>query len=156
MNISTNDLNYISGILDGEGSLVISKSRNKKTKIMQYKPSIAISMNDKQGIEFIQNIFGGNIRIGKRKIHVETGDAYSPAIIIEYAAEEKIQEILTSVLPYIKVKKEQAMTLLDFINIKQVYRNCGKEFNISKFDINGQYNNYYRRMKSLKSKNWIK
>lgn len=146
-------LNYIAGLTDGEGSIVISKRniKNEKNKIVRknYEITLSIAMNDKQGLLKVQEIFGGNINIGSKKINKQTGNEYCPAYVLRYASKEKVKLILETILPYLQVKKEQAVNAIDCINF------IDNSQNLSKFRKNSILNNYYVRAKSLKQKNWF-
>lgn len=145
--MDTNQIFYISGLFDGEGSIGISKTtKNNKSR---FKPFLSISMNDIQGLNLVKELFGGNIRIGNKRIKLDSkNNAYARAYIISYSSYSKIKEILTFLLPSLRVKKEQAITMLEFIDFHE--NNKGS----TKFLVAGQKNNYYRKLKTLKKKNW--
>lgn len=141
--MDTNYISYCSGIMDGEGSIYLSKSRGK------FKPGLSISMNDIHGLEVFKTLFGGKIRIGKKRIKLDSkNNAYARAYIISYGSYSKIKEILSHLLPFLRVKKEQAETMLDFI-----YFHDHKD-DFDSFYLGGQKSNFYRRLKALKKKNW--
>ena len=144
------DWSYIAALIDGEGSLTISKHRTK-TGNLTYRARLTIGMNDPHAIKFMQELFGGTVRLGKKKIHSITGEEYAPAHIIEYGAYNTLVYILTNVRKFTKVKTEQVDALLEFLDLKTVQAN-----NPSKFKRNGYFNNYYVKLKSLKHKYWIK
>ena len=143
-------LSYISGVFDGEGSLFLSKRVKNKRK--SWTANISVSMNDIHSLEIIKEVFGGNIRIGHKKIKdIQTKETYCPAYVISYGAEDKVKEIILLLLPYLQVKKEQAVLLLEFLRYKHWKRN-GR---ITPFSAAAQLNNLYIKCKKLKSKNWI-
>jgi hypothetical protein len=145
----TEKLSYISGILDGEGYFGLSKSSRKNKT--EYRARIAIGINDKIGLIPIQEVFGGKIRVGTIKINHATKQEYSPAYILSFSSESKVREICESLLPYLRIKKEQAKVLLEFLQYKGFKRNN----EVSPFFVAGKFNNLYIKCKKLKSKNWI-
>lgn len=147
-NITPVECSYFAALVDGEGSITISKSRSK-TGRLQYSPRLTIAMNDIQAIKFMQQFFGGKIRIGKKKIHLETGEEYAPARIIEYGAAEDLRCILSNIRPYSRVKSKQIDVLLEFLDFKEKNHD-------STFRRNGIYNNYYTKLKALKHRFWVK
>ncbi|MFZ3576685.1 LAGLIDADG family homing endonuclease [Virgibacillus sp. DJP39] len=48
---------YIAGIIDGEGSITLTRMHSKEHR----RPCISISSNDKEMLVFIQNLVGGGI-----------------------------------------------------------------------------------------------
>lgn len=148
--ISAVDWSYVGCLIDSEGSVTISKHRRKDSGKLEYKGRLTIGMNDPHAIKFMQKLFGGKVRIGKKKIHALTGEEYAPAYIIEYSSFDKLLFILTNVKPYSKVKAEQIQTLCDFLFEKAALDGAPK------FRKNGIFNNYYVRLKSLKHKYWVK
>jgi hypothetical protein len=146
-------LNYIAGLTDGEGSIVISKRniKDKNNKIIRksYEIRFTLAMNDKHGLLKVQEIFGGNINIGHKKINKQTGDEYCPAYVLSYSSREKVKLILETLLPYLQVKKEQAINALGFLEFIESNKYS------KKFMKNGLLNNYYIKAKTLKQKNWL-
>lgn len=142
-------LSYISGILDGEGYFGLSKSSRKNKT--EYRARIAIGINDKTGLIPIQEVFGGKIRVGTVKVNHTTKQEYSPAYILSFASESKVREICEALLPYLRIKKEQAKVLIDFLD----YKDFKRKKQVSSFLVGGKFNNLYIKCKKLKSKNWI-
>lgn len=140
---------YISGLFDGESSFFISKSIKNNKK--QYRARISIGINDEIGLIPVKEVFGGKIRIGNIKINTETGAEYSPAYVLSYSAESKVREICEKLMPFLRIKKEQAKLLLEFLN----YKDFNRKNKLSSFLLAGKFNNLYIKCKKLKSKNWI-
>lgn len=140
---------YIAGVCDGESSLYISKT--KKNNKNQYRACISIAMNDVFSLRVIQDMWGGNINVGTKKVDLETKKVYSPAYVLSYGSESKVKQIIKDLYPYLQVKKEQAQLIYMFLLHKEDVR-IGK---VSKFVGGGIMNNLYIKCKKLKSKNWI-
>jgi len=153
----TEKLAYCASVIDCEGSTYISKSL-KKNKKYAWRAGIGISMNDRHSLELFQSIFGGNIRIGHKKIDVNTKKEYVPAYVLSFTSAADVSNILISLLPYLQVKIEQANLLLNFLAKKEEYRLIHKNLHkgAKKKSYGGIFNNFYIKCKSLKKKNWIK
>ena len=93
-------LAYCAGLVDGEGSISAAPSHHSA---LNYRVSLAITMCDINGLKFVSNIFGGNIR--KEKALTKSGkEIYSWAIYCRNAA-----DALEQMLPYLQVKKSRAI-----------------------------------------------
>ncbi len=137
-------LAYLAGILDGEGSLYISKSKDKR-----YTAGIKISMNDKESLELFQKTFGGNIIRGTKKIDKVTGKHYAPAWVLQYRGQNDILNIIKSLYPFLQIKQPQAEILWQFIALKP-------NWYLTKFQLHGLYNNLYIKSRKIKKQNWQK
>ncbi len=153
----TEELAYCASVIDCEGSLYISKSR-RKNKRYAYRGILSIAMNDKHGLELFQKVFGGKIRIGHKKINLETEKEYVPAYVLSFGAEGHVRTILKTLLPFFQVKVEQAELLIRFLDKQEEARLINKNIHkgARRKPYGGIFNNFYIRCKNLKKKNWIK
>lgn len=105
-----NLLYYCAGIIDGEGSIYISKCKDKDKRFPVYQGLLVVRMTTPAPLKILKKMFGGTLKVynwlGKRS-------KYKPywhwCTYGERAA--KIAEIL---LPLLTVKKKQAKLLLRF------------------------------------------
>lgn len=134
---------YLAGIVDGEGSLYITKSKNK-----QFTAGLKIAMNDKPALVLFRSVFGGKISKGTRKIDKRNNKLYAPAWVLQYRSLGDIKSIITKLLPYLQVKSIQAKIILEFIEMKF--------FPGNKFQTQGQLNNKYIQCRAEKKRGWIK
>ena len=104
---------YLAGLIDTDGSLSIRKNKpTVKNKNYRYTPMILLSMNDIRGFNFIrENCPFGNYKVYKAKSCV-TGMTNRLTI----HKREEVVKVLTKIMPYLRVKKEQAKVLLNFCN----------------------------------------
>jgi len=89
--VSSIDLSYIAGILDGEGTIIVQKNRQLVVQITQ---------NDKDLLLFIQNLLGGSISGTTRK----TGN-------VQYMlgwCSVNAQAVLRELLNYLHLRKSKA------------------------------------------------
>jgi len=103
------DIAYIAGLIDGEGYIGIKKTTIRKDCVNpSYHARIQIRMVDEQAIKFITETLGGNYY--KEKPSSPKG---RPLYWFQ-AANNSAEIILKTILPYLKVKKTSAETVLNF------------------------------------------
>jgi hypothetical protein len=98
---------YLAGIIDGEGTIILRKQHSSVC------PLISIAMTHKDTIDWIHVRCGGHVYLqvtGRiTSLHHWVMDKY-----------DGIELILTSTLPYMITKREQAVLMLEFL------KECGK------------------------------
>ncbi len=102
---------YLAGIVDGEGCIRIRKGN--RLPYPHYSPSIRIEMTDIIPIKQMSDVFGGNYyTYPPRKEHYK--------VVYQYDCHntQRVNIILKSLLPYLQVKKQQAIEVLNFIEAK--------------------------------------
>lgn len=145
MRMNKTDLAYLSGCSDGESCICISKSKHNN-----YRASFAVAMNNVESILLFQRLFGGNLRIGNKKSS-KTNVIKHNQYIISYSDMNKVKQILQALLPYLKVKKEQAKLTIEFIDLK--LQNNQKPITPT---LAKTLKSYYNKVKREKKINWIK
>lgn len=103
MGADTLTLSYLAGFFDGEGSIGFYSRSPRITVVNTYLPIL------KQ----FKTIFGGSI-IKRQK--VEEHHKYSYAWVL---CGNKIDTVLTTLLPYLKEKRKQALIIFDIIDSKK-------------------------------------
>ena len=112
--LTTNQLAYIAGLFDGEGTLVIGKYSIKSQKNLAYRGFMALSNTYVPVLVYIKSLIGGKIieqGIGKK--------CYSLSL-----SANEIRAVLPELLPYLIIKKEQAEVILNFFE-RQASRHFG-------------------------------
>lgn len=109
-----NELAYIGAIIDGEGCLLIG--RRKRQNHLLYQPVVTIASKDKSLIDFVHSYFSGPISLKK--------DIYSYWSLTGF---DKIKNFLEQVLPYILIKRQQALLLLEYVKSREIGYHKGKE-----------------------------
>lgn len=108
-NLSDIDKAYLAGFIDGEGCICFLKQTRKNRE--RYTPCITIVNTNKEIIEWI------NGKIPYFNLHVSTRPKnHKDMYIIETRKQMPIKYILQMMIPYLKVKKEQAELMLEYIN----------------------------------------
>lgn len=104
---------YIAGIWDTDGSFSVKKqSINKGTDVKnpRYLPIISLSMTDTRAINFIMSVFS------KGKLYIPKNNDTSTKYHFQFGIYTKKEciDFLDKIIPYLRAKKENALTLLEF------------------------------------------
>ena len=110
--IKKTDLAYLAGLVDGEGYIGIKKSSQKDMVSPAFSARIQIRMVNEPAISFLAKILGGNYY--KESAHVAKGRP----LYCYQASNKKAENVLKSLLPYLRVKKEVATVVLSFLVFK--------------------------------------
>ncbi len=118
-------LSYIGGLIDGEGSIMITRSccgYGRRTP--SYTPRIKISMTDIEPLEFVVKETG----FGKINCEVERnekdGCIRKPIYMWQIHSIEKPLEFATMILPYLIIKAPQCRLLIDYCSKFTKQRKC--------------------------------
>lgn len=103
---------YLAGIIDGEGSLIVSRSN--RGSYMNYYGRIHVKNTDYRLIKWLLDHFGGNVHHHPPADLVKHKIAYS--WYFSGDAHDK-ETLLLAVMPYLIVKKEQAKILVEFFRM---------------------------------------
>lgn len=102
-------LGYVAGILDGEGSISLSRSRCN-TKAHLYRcPHVRIFNTDKRILNAVYAYVGGSM-----SPHLDQYGNSKPCYRLEWNSKPRIAELLTKLLPYLVGKKERAVVMIAF------------------------------------------
>jgi len=145
--LSTEDLGWLGGILDGEGCISLTR-RPRAHGVMNYKPYVVISNSDPFLIEEIASLLRA-LGIGHwvqwRRPHRGTM-AKKMMGIITVAGLRRCEKALALLTPYIRGKKREAELVAEWIT-RRLAINPGK---------NGTYSEkddwYYTEIRRLKDK----
>ena len=99
---------YVAGIIESDGSFSIKKQKYEYGQ--RFTPIISIDMVDPTAIGFISR------QCNHGKVHANKNKDCMNGICYRLAIGKKIEVIdfITKIIPFLKVKHEQAQTLLDF------------------------------------------
>jgi hypothetical protein len=142
-NLFEKDLAYIAGIVDGEGYLGLNKIRElRRSNITtSYCPHLKIAMTDSQAVEFIKECFGGTIFVRKS---IANGKRNKDQYVWQITNKLAIKKILVLLLPYLKVKRDTAVVILDYISLRE------RKIEISwKNNYNSEEDNLYLKSKEV-------
>jgi hypothetical protein len=112
---------YMAGIIDGEGTIGITKVTPKRYTNPRYTARIHFANVNKDVVDLFASVFGGSVReerVPNRQLIYRWYRVGNPIT----------KEILLQLQPYLIIKKRQADTVMEFLNIvnaKGFQRNQG-------------------------------
>ncbi len=95
--LSTEEIAYLAGIVDGEGSIIIRNNKWQTVFLVVGNTSLAL-------IDWLGDICGATYEVGKKN----GGLSKKPIDTWRCLRTSNIVELLRAMLPYLKIKKEQA------------------------------------------------
>lgn len=103
------DLAYIAGFVDGEGSIgMYIKNPIKESHHTYYREQVTITQVDRGVLEYIQNFFPGSLT--RKKTY---SAKHRPAHQLKWTTVNAV-DFVRAILPYLRVKREQAETIIQF------------------------------------------
>ncbi len=110
-NYTTEDIIYLAGFFDGEGHIGLS---SKSTGC--YTEHVHIGNTNKLVLDWIESKFGGNIRDGQKRGTIgKTGVRCNNDSFVWELNSYSINKVLSELVPYLKVKKEQAEVMINYL-----------------------------------------
>ena len=114
--VSKTDLAYLAGLIDGEGYIGIKKSRKRDMVSPSYAERIQVRMVDENTIAFLAYELGGSYY--REQPHATNGRP----LFCYQASNLKACQVLEAVLPWLRVKRESALAVLQLRALKGVKR----------------------------------
>jgi hypothetical protein len=108
----TLDTAYCAGLIDGEGciSLAIRRFKRNGRTYVNYQPKIVTEMRTPLAGRMLEATLGGRCKPYTRKFK----DGRTKTIYVWRANDRSAERVLKAVMPFLREKKEQAETLLEF------------------------------------------
>jgi len=100
---------YLAGLIDGEGTVSITKQKQYKRKLFALRPWLIVSNTNAPLILFLKRNYGGSIHRQKQR-----GNS-KPELRWQVLEQKEIKNILVRVFPYLRIKKVRAKLLLRFL-----------------------------------------
>lgn len=107
-------LGYIAGMLDGEGCIYLKPVKANSKRNFTYDLTVNIYNTNKESLIFISSLIGGYIYLNQKPVK-----KYKPCYRLVLHG-KKAGELLTVVLPYLIIKKAQAILALEFVSTLEV------------------------------------
>lgn len=106
--LSHTALAYIAGLFDGEGCIIIERSRPYNRATVRHWLHVSIANTNKEVLDWIQECFGGAVR--------RTGNPRGNRQVCWgwYIKSASALLFLTSLLPYLRIKRAQADIAIQF------------------------------------------
>jgi len=111
--VKSDEMAYIAGFMDGEGSFLIEKRVSKRDGTPLYVPVIQVVNTNRNVIDFINKKLGG----GKYR-YTEDDRGWKTCYLMKIRQTKKVMAICRMLIPYLIVKKEQAKLLYEFCKAK--------------------------------------
>lgn len=138
-------LAYIAGFFDGEGCICIGKARKQPGyRNPIYTLYISIANTNRDVIDFIQSVFPASAVSRKRK----EPKPHWKTIWVWNCSARQARKFLTFVLPYLRVKFQQAELALEFQELKS---RTGRSHKLTDGEL-AAYEDYHKRMRELNRK----
>lgn len=100
-------LDYIVGILDGEGSFYVVKNKRKKTEYSEVKISLERTVETEHLLNEIQSFFGvGHIYIQPKKYWTKHGLNAKDQVWWKVMAQREVLKVCLEVEPFLQLKRE--------------------------------------------------
>lgn len=106
------DLSYLAGVIDSDGSITIGVDRNGSRTTPRFFEIVAVRQCDTEAVHLAQELFGGNITIGK------PGSLRGRPSHDWYCYNRRAATVLRALLPYLKIKRQQAAIVLAMRDLK--------------------------------------
>ena len=124
-NVTSLDLSYLAGFIDGEGCFFIGHHKCKSACTGNVYPNyhtiLKISNNCKSVLNWILNTFGGRItKFNKNRLKDRNVFTYEL-----YMTGNLLTDICELLIPYLKVKKEHAKVMLEMRKTFSRTGSCG-------------------------------
>jgi hypothetical protein len=104
------DKAYLAGLIDGEGHIGLYIVRKEKKG---FRPAIGIANTNLKVLEWVKSNYEGCLST-QRFIDTTRKTVYSWSI----GSKSKCLRLLNDVLPYLRIKKEQAVLLIEYCKTK--------------------------------------
>jgi|SRR5688572_24465915 len=102
-------IGYLAGIIDGEGSVVLSKSSKRKNGKYNLHPYISITMHSLATLERVSEILK-SLDVGHYIYHKSNG--YH---LLQSGGYKRLNSLLPKVIPFLVEKQERAMILYEYV-----------------------------------------
>lgn len=141
-------LGYAAGLIDGEGCITIGRHHKtiRGNNFIEYRLEVIVNQTDGGAIDFMYGTFGGYIH----KRNSKPNPNYRPFLYRWEIRGEKAMKFLKRIIPFLKIKKQQAELAIQFQSIRT--RNPKNQYT-GKFDV-ARYAELHQRMSDLK-KVWL-
>lgn len=118
--LKTIDRGYLAGLIDGEGTIRIVRALKK-----WYAPFIQITNTDKRVMDWLQDLLGKK-SVGR--LYAEKKGRkpnFKPKFVYNIASVQGVKQILEQIVDILKIKKQQALLVLEFIKMKEEKEDYG-------------------------------
>jgi len=113
--LKASDLAYLAGLIDGEGSITLTRRLLKGNHPMpNYLLSVSVNMTNREPVEFMSRYYRGSLSNNRKTV---TGKA----IYMFRTSTLESQRMLSDISPFLKCKHRQARWALAFRKLPQAW-----------------------------------
>lgn len=112
---------YLAGIVDGEGTITITKHQQHLRPTFQFKPMIIVSNTNRPLIEYLCRSFGGS-KIFSHRRRPGHRDQWCWRLMSLKA----IEGVLDRILPHLIVKRPQALVAREYVLARKAAKAYGR------------------------------
>lgn len=132
---------YLAGLIDGEGTITLIKHKKGDWQPI-FNASISIGMTVKDSIELFHQTFGGSLYEEKRR------GGHKTMYRCRITGNKSVPPVLKILLPYLRVKKAQAVAILAFCEERKSFNGTSYTGGTPKEEYTKR-ENYYNQIKEL-------
>lgn len=139
---------YMAGIVDGEGTLIITKAKRPENRSgCRFLPMLIITNTNKDVLDFFVEKTGyGKVTPRKESTKERFGWKTNKQAYRWSVKHSQVKEVIEKILPYLIIKKKQAENILEFFNSNASFsKNYNDEIVEVQFD-------FYIKSKELNGK----
>lgn len=114
---SVNEIAWLAGIADGEGSFYISKGRLRDSVTPHFRMSFAVSNTNELIMKGVKRIVSSLIGREKRYIPIKVAKNNKPTWNLQITRCEDLKIFCNAILPFLEGKKEQARVMLEYCEL---------------------------------------
>lgn len=107
------ELAYIGGLMDGDGSFSLTRKKGKKDQSCLYVPLVQYGSLSKQAVEFLKEKLGGSYSL--QKSHTKKDGSLRRDFYHWRISNAKCISLIDELSPYLEIKKERAEFLKSYI-----------------------------------------
>jgi len=111
----------MAGFVDGEGCLTISRQKRKGRPSPAYRVFISVSNTNRNVLSIFKSEYGGGIYNIHDRRKDKRGKNWSDAFDW-YCPVSSSKRFIMDILPYLRLKKPQAMIILHFLTTKNGFK----------------------------------
>ncbi len=139
---------YLAGFVDGEGSVMIVKSKAGDQGRLEYRGRVSLANTDARVLRAIREGFGGML---EEQPPLQSG--WNPLHQLVWS-EGMAEPLLRTLLPHLRIKQRQARVVLDFIAHKRGTRqeHAGRGFAPLPAETVARRDAYYRTVSGLNAR----
>lgn len=120
-NLNSTKWSYLAGLFDGEGTVCISTSHNKNGTVI-FQMNVKVANTKLELMQWLVKNFGGAYFVSNAKN--DANKRYSTQYSWQPKGKNNRKEVLVNMLPYLVIKRQQALVGLEFEKVYEGRNGC--------------------------------